>query len=59
MPPPTPSPLKNPKNIKIRVFEAWDSNNQFRLEISSNLPRKLHQTVEYCLKNERQTFEKH
>ena len=44
---------------EISVFEAWDSNNQFRLEISSNLPQKLPQTVEYCLKNEPQTFEKH
>ncbi len=45
---PSPTPPKG----------SWDSNDPFRIQLSSNLPQKPVQIVRYCFKFESQTFEK-
>ena len=40
------------KKIDLIDFDAWDPNNPFRVEFSSNLLQELMQMVKHCQKNE-------
>ena len=43
---------------QLNVFKAWNPNNPFRIEFSSNLQQELQKSVEYCSKSEQNNGQK-